>query len=144
MKLTKEEIINAPVERVFEFISKPEARPLFVPNLAGIENVSPEEQGVGQAWEFQFSLFGVSLSGKGSCTVYEPSSQYGLRTEGGISSRWLYALTPEGNGTRLRVEVEYDPPGSVMAKIANAALLSRIQDNEAERGVQNLKIILED
>ena len=144
MKLTKEETINAPVDRVFEFISKPEARPLFVPNLAGIKNISPEERGVGQSWEYQFSLFGVSLNGTGSCTAFEPNSRYGLRTEGGISSQWLYALSPEGNGTRLRVEVEYDPPESVMAKLANAALLSRIQDNEAERGVKNLKVILED
>lgn len=144
MKVVKEDVIQVPVEKVFDFVSDPERRPLFVPNLVGLVNITPAERGVGQSWEYQASLVGVSLQGKASCTIYEPNERYGIRTEGALSSTWLYSFAPEERGTRVRVEIEYDPPASVLAKLANTALLSRLNDSDATRGLQNLKIILEE
>ena len=144
MKVIKEGVISAPVQKVFDFVSDLERRPLFVPNLVGIRNVTPPERGVGQSWDFQFSLFGAMLNGKGSCTLYEPHTRYGFRTEGDVFSTWLYTFTSEADRTRLLIEIEYDPPASVLAKIANSVLLSRLNENDAERGIHNLKTILED
>jgi carbon monoxide dehydrogenase subunit G len=144
VRIVKEDVINAPPEKVFDFVSDPERRPLFIPNLAGISRISPAQREVGQSWDYHFSLLGVTLNGTGRCTDYEANRRYALRTEGAVSSTWVYTLTPEGKGTRLQVEIEYDPPPSVLAQVANTALLSRMNENDAARGMQNLKIILED
>ena len=141
MRTSSEALIEASAEDVFSLVSDPERWSLFVPSLAENRNAYPADRCVGQSWDSEFSLDGVPLAVVGWCTVFEPPERYGIRTKGAIASDWLYTIEPEGDGSRLRVEVECDP---ATAGGPDSALLAAAICDDAERGAQNLKELLDE
>ena len=140
MRTSSETLIKASAEDVFSLVSDPERWSLFVPSLSANRNVYPSDRCVGQSWDSEFSLDGVAVTLVGWCTLYEPSARYGVQTKGVVKSTWLYTIEPEGDGTRLQVEVECEPAPSGGP---HSTLLARTICDEAERGAQNLKELLD-
>jgi len=64
------------------------------------------------------------------------------KTKGGIESTFIYQYKPEGEGTRLSVEVDYKVPVPVLGKLAEA-LIVKLNEREAETTLANLKDRLE-
>ena len=139
MKVTSEALIDAPPEDVFSFVSDPARRPEFIPSLAENRNAYPEDRCVGQSWDSEFSLDGVPLTVVGWCTIFEPSERYGVRTKGTIASDWLYTITPEAAGSRVRIEIDCAPQSGE----ANGTLLAGAICEGADEAVQALKALLE-
>ena len=60
---------------------------------------------------------GMEFVGTGRSLAYEPGKTYSFKTEGGIASTWTYTVASEGKGTRLTIQVEYQAPAGVLAKL---------------------------
>lgn len=142
--LTQDITIDAPVEKVFAYLSDPKRSPTFVPGLNRISNLSDPEPKTGRQWEWEFNWFGLILSGKSECTAYEPSSLYQFQTKGGAASTWTYRCDPDDGKTRVTLEVDYEPPQSVVAQVAAGNMLERMNRNRATEALANLQALLEE
>ena len=67
-----------------------------------------------------------------------------LKLDGMITgtSRWVY--TPEGNGTtRVTCLFEYEMPGGGLGQALNKLVVERMNNDNVEKSLNNLKTILE-
>jgi carbon monoxide dehydrogenase subunit G len=142
-KVSESTLVEAPQEKVFTFISDPNRAPTFIPGLNRISNLSSAEPKVGRTWEWEFNWFGLVLSGKTECKQLEPPSVYQFETLNGAHSRWTYRCKPENSHTRLDLEIEYEIPQNLLAKIAAEPVLEKMNRNRAREALANIKALLE-
>jgi carbon monoxide dehydrogenase subunit G len=136
-------VIQASPEKVFDFISDPKRAPIFIPGLNRISNLSSPEPKVGRTWEWELNWFGVVLSGQTECRQLDPPRVYQFETLTGAKSRWTYRCEPQNNHTRLNLEVQYETPQNLIAKVAAEPVLEKMNRHRAEETLANIKALLE-
>ena len=57
-------IINAPIEKVWEYVVDPANGAKFVPGIIEQTNISPKSPCKGQKWNWHVNLIGVELRGQ--------------------------------------------------------------------------------
>ena len=140
-KVERSIIINAPVEKVFSYISDPNSELESIPSITDIRDITG--QGVGQRWGWSYKMMGISLKGESEVIEYIPNQQLVHKSMGGIVSTWTYTFKPEAGGTRLNLVVDYTIPVPVLGKIAERLVL-RQSEREADLAIANIKERLED
>ena len=141
-KVSTSTTISAPIEKVYEYTANPENGPAFIPNLNENNNVSTTPTEVGQKWDWRFNMVGVDLRGSAEVTEVEPNKKWSLKTYSGGESDWSYSFESADGGTKVTLEIDYKVPESVGSKMA-APLVEKVNQQNAEQGLQNLKTILE-
>lgn len=135
-------VINAPVDKVFEYTAAPENGPAFIPNLNENTNISVSPTQVGQKWDWRFNMAGVDLRGSAEVTEVTKNSEWSLKTYNGNDSNWTYTFSEENGGTKVTLEVEYQIPEGVLGKMTGG-VVEKINQQNADQALQNLKTILE-
>jgi carbon monoxide dehydrogenase subunit G len=136
--------IAAPPEQAFTFVADAPGRATtFIPGLNRISNIAPEQAGVDQSWDYEFNWFGLVVTGTSRCTQHEKPSGYQFKTITGNPSTWTYRFEPNGAGTRLTLDVDYELPQHQVARFATAGMLEQMNRNRAREIVANLKALLE-
>jgi carbon monoxide dehydrogenase subunit G len=134
--------VQAPPDRIFRLLAEPERAVVFVPGLNRIQNVSSNRE-LGCSWDFEFNWLGWIVSGRSECTRYQNPTTYQFKTLTGNRSTWTYSCEPDGNSTRLTLEVEYEVPENQLARFASEGVLKRMNENTAREIVDNLKALVE-
>ena len=131
-KIHRDLMVDAKPERCFEFIADPSLAPLFISSLYSITPIEVEPRGAGNRWGFE----------------YDPPSKYVWRSDPGtstIDTTFSYRFQPEGEGTRISMDVEYEIPRQVLGgKIADRLVIERMNEHEADAAINNLKVLLEE
>ena len=136
-------VVDADAETCFDYIADPTLAPLFLSSLYSITPIDVEPQGVGNTWGWEYDLFGVTLKRASECTMYDRPTKYVWKSTAGIESVWTYSFEPVSNGTAVTLDVEYQLTNDMLGKIADAAVIERLNEHEADAAVRNLRIILE-
>jgi len=139
-KVERSIIINAPVEKVFSYISDPNSELESIPSITDIRDITG--QGVGQRWGWSYKMMGISLKGGSEVIEYIPNQRLVHKSTGGIVSTWTYTFNPEAGGTRVNLVVDYTIPVPVLGKIAERLVL-RQNEREADLAMTNIKERLE-
>ncbi len=139
-KLTKSITINAPVEKVFGYISEPTNLPEIWPSLIEIKNVKHLPDGrTTDYWTYKMA--GIRL--KGTITTEDVENKRVIsKTEGGVKSTQIWTFEPEDGGTKATFEVEYIVPIPVLGKLA-AVIVVKINEHEGDIVMANLKSRME-
>jgi carbon monoxide dehydrogenase subunit G len=140
VKVERSIIINAPVEKVFSYISDPNNELESIPSITDVRDITGE--GVGQKWSWSYKMVGFSLKGESEITEHIPNQRLVQKSKGGIESTWSYTFSPENGGTRLNVVVEYTIPIPVLGKVGERMVLNRTE-READLAMTNIKEKLE-
>lgn len=133
--------IKAPVEKVFEYVKKPESLPEFWPSLIEVNNVKELPDG-GYSYDFVYKLAGMRLTGSSEDTEFVPNERLVSVSAGGIESKISWFFRPEDGGTNLSVEAEYTVPVPVLGKFAESIIIRQIE-KEAEVILDNLVSLME-
>ncbi len=133
---------NTP-EAVLNYIADPRNRPLYLAPLKTITDIKGEPAAAGTTWKWVWVALGMEWQGVGRCLEHQPGKRYSFTTEGGIRSTWAYTVEPEGGGTKLSIHIDYDIPEKAQSRLPAPALAENMKKGEAERVVQNLKLILD-
>ena len=141
-KLTSSISINAQPEKVYDYAASPKNGPMFLPNLNENTNISNDQTQVGQSWDWRFNMAGVDLKGHSEVTEADRPNKWSLKTTGGAESQWIYTFTSENGGTHIVLDVEYQVPQDVLAKVG-APVIEKLNQTNADQALQNLKTILE-
>jgi len=139
-KVERSITINAPVEKVFSYITDPSKEPEWQSGAIEVRDI--RGQGVGQRYGWTYKIMGISFKGETEVTEYIPNQRYVHRSTGGIVSTFTFNFKAEGSGTRLDLEVEYTIPVPVLGKFAERMVL-RGTEREADHGTATVKDILE-
>lgn len=132
--------INAPVEKVFSYVTDPRNELEYIPSITDIRDITG--QGVGQRFGWTYKMMGIPLKGEDEVTEYVPNQRYVQKSTGGIVSTWTWTFQPEAGGTRLSLVVEYTIPVPVLGKVGERLAL-RQTEREADLAVATLKDRLE-
>ena len=135
---------KAPVERVFDYIAEPDNMPAWNSNLIATKNLSGRPVGAGTSWIQVFKLGGIT--NELPCRVLEHKPPFRIVCEAmlprGVRLLLSLELERQGNGTKVTYIADYEPPSSLVGKIAARLIENRVR-RDTERNVDNLKAILQ-
>ncbi len=140
-KITREILINAPVEKVFEYHSNPMNQPEYWPSMLEVKDIEELPEGR-RKYNWVYKMAGIRLEGTTETTEFVENERIVTKSTGGVESTFVYEYKPEGEGTRLAMEVEYTVPVPVLGKLAEAFIL-KANEREADTVLGNLKDRLE-
>ena len=128
--------INAPVDKVFDYISDPMNQLEWLTSVMEITDVTGS--GVGQHWRWKYKMVGVGLQGESTVTEHIPNERRVQQSKGGIVSTWTYSFEPHDGGTKMELVIEYTIPVPVLGKLAEKLVLRR-NEREADLAMENIK-----
>jgi ligand-binding SRPBCC domain-containing protein len=140
-KLERSITINAPVEKVFNYVRDPNNQQEIWPSVVEVEDVKWLPNG-GYSHRFVYKMAGVRFEGTGEQIEYIPNQRFVVKVAGGPEATLDWRFQPEDGGTKLTVEAEYTVPVPVLGKVAEA-LVVKMNANEAEAVMANLKARME-
>ena len=140
-KITRDILINAPVEKVFEYHSNPMNQPEYWPSMLEVKDIE-EQPGGGRKYNWVYKMAGIRLNGSTETTEFVENERIVTKSSGGVESTFTYTYKPEGEGTRLTMELEYVVPVPVIGKLAEGFIL-KTNEREADTVMGNLKDRLE-
>ncbi len=135
--------IDAPAERVFAMLTDPRRLPEYAPGLISVENIRQTEQHIGDSFRATYSVLGLHFPMTFTATEYEQPTKLTTRFEGGMKGTWTWLLEPRGTSTHLTTTMEYEMAGGALGKAMNAVLVERMNEKNAERLLENLKLVSE-
>ncbi len=142
-QITKTGIINVDTKKVIEYISDVKNHPAFIESLKSIGNINGDSKQPGTIWDWTFMMGGVLLTGKSETVTYQEGTVFSYKTNGGIESLFTYNATPDGAGSKVTISIDYTIPESVIARIMDKAVIEKINEEQGEKAIENLKAILE-
>ena len=140
-KITKSVTINAPVEKVYAFMSEPTNLPEIWPSMVEVKDVQPSPAG-GYNFSWVYKMAGVRFDGASETTEAIPNQRVVTKSTKGIESTFVWMYEPEGDGTKLTLEIEYTVPIPLLGKLAEAFIVKQNQ-HEADVMLANLKARME-
>lgn len=140
-KIKKFVSINAPLDRVFEYLTHPEHLPEIWPSMIEVSGVQRKADG-SHSFDWVYKMAGVHFNGHAETTEIETNKRVVVRNDKGIPSTFYWTYSGENGGTRVTLEVDYTLPGRVLDKLAEP-FLHRVNEREAESMLENLKARME-
>lgn len=134
-------IIHIPIETVFNAVADPEEMTHYVSSaLAGFGGKSGELESYA---EWTYPVAGMKLNAR--TTVSEVEKPYRLIQEmtGAMKGKWTWNLEQEEQDTKVDYCIEYNVPGGILGKVADALFLGRMNRKNLEKTLLALKAYCE-
>jgi len=141
-RVAKSVVITNKADRIIDYIADVKNHPAFLGPLKSIANVNGDPKQAGTSWDWTFVMGGVEFSGRAETVSYESGKKFSFKTTTGIQSTFTYSAEPQGNGAKVSIDVTYEVPQSLLAKM-QAGVVEKLNDAEGARAVENLKTILD-
>ena len=135
-------ISNTP-EAVIAFVSDIRNRAKYLQSLKSVSDIQGEPGEVGATWRWIWDLLDHEFEGTGRCTDFQAGRRYAFVTEGGIASQFSYQAEPQGEGTNLTIDVDFEVPAALLAGQEGLDGLLAIAKQRGQEAVQGLKQMLE-
>ena len=135
-KVERSITINAPVEKVFNYLEDPMAQLEWVPSMMEVKDVSGS--GLGAHFKWKYKMAGIFLEGESTVTEHIPNKRLVTQSKGGAISTWTFNLEPHDSGTVVKLTIEYTIPVPVLGKLAEKIVLKR-NEREADLAMNNIK-----
>jgi len=140
-KITRSISINAPVEKVYAFMTDPTNLPEVWPSMIEVKDVQPSPAG-GYNFGWVYKMAGTRFEGASETTESITNQRTVTKSTKGIRSTFVWVYEREGGGTKLTVETEYVVPIPLLGKLAEAFIVKQ-NEHEAEVLLANLKARME-
>lgn len=116
MKFETDTHIDAPPERVFEFVNTAENALEYISGLVDIDNVEDLPNG-GYECDYRYKLAGIKLDGTIAVIECETHDRLDFELTGPMSGTEKYTFMPEDGGTRLASTLDVTLTGTVLDKV---------------------------
>ena len=119
--------VNAPIEEVFDFFSKPENLSKITPAKMGFNVLTPSpiKMQRGALIEYTIRVFGFPLRWRTLITAYEPPKKFVDEQLKGPYSFWHHTHTFEAidQGVEMKDIVRYSIPFGVLGSLVHLSLI---------------------
>lgn len=144
VNVSRKVMINAPLEKVFQFITSPDNWTKYVTSLVDVRDVSSKAAEKGATFTWQYRMFGMNFGGKGTITENVKNVKFGMKMEGGFPIAETYHFAAVNGGTELEVEIQYDMPGKIMSVVSKSSVVEKMNMKEADGVLEKIKILCEE
>ncbi len=135
-KVEKSITVNAPVEKVFNYVGDPMNQLEWLTSMTKIHDVTGS--GVGKHFRWVYKMVGVPLAGESTITEHIPNERLVMKSKGGVTSNWIFTFESHDGGTKMELNLEYTIPVPVLGKLAEKLVLGR-NEREADLAMVNIK-----
>jgi len=136
VEIMKSIIIEAPVDKVFNYISNPQNMLEWHPNITKIRNLTGK--GTDLQWVWDYKMMGINFTGKARVISSIICTELRIDSTGDIESNWTFSFSPEAGGTRLDFQVGYTIPISVLNRVGELIAIRR-NERVAAMALVNIK-----
>jgi carbon monoxide dehydrogenase subunit G len=135
-------LINAPVDAIEAITDDARRLPEW---YAGIEQAEPDDvfPQVGGKVALVYKASGVTFNLTQTSVERVPGEGGVNQMEGMIAGTNRMTFEPEGEGTRVTMTFEYEMPGGGVGKLFDRLVVERMNAQNLERSLKNLKGLLE-
>jgi len=137
--------VLCPRDHVFSVLSNVERLPEFSDMTVAVKNGPGRPLEKGDRFDQVVKVMGIELDTEWEVTEVEADRK--IRIEGRSKSNGraslTESLTDEGDGCRVTIEVDYDPPLGLLGEIADKVLFERGHEEQAEQILARLKALCE-
>ena len=128
---------EAPLEKIFDFISIPGNLPKIWPGLVEIKNEKLLPNG-GYRFRWICKMFGVRLTGTAECVDIAPNLWISARTYGSIESLNTWTFRSKGGQIRVTMTIDYRISSPLAGRLMENTIINAA-DREVEVILTNLR-----
>ena len=140
-KIERSVTIGVPVERVWDYLTRPENLVDIWPSMVEVRNVQRNPNG-SHRFDWTYEMAGLRFEGHSETTEIEENRRLVSHNERGIPSTFEYRFEPRDGETRFTMTVQYEIPNTLLDKLAEP-IVAKLNEREAETLLANLKDVLE-
>lgn len=141
IKIEKQVVINAFLEKVFDYVYNPVNLPQIWDSLVEVKSVKLMPDG-GYSGDWLFKMGGIFLEGSGKYIDIVPRQWFAIETRGAVDSKILWTFWPQDGQTRVTLTINYSVPIPVLGRLAEMIII-KMNENQADLILTNLKLIME-
>lgn len=134
--------VDAPLDRVFDFLVDPNNLPEIWPNIVEVKNVKKSKNNEGFNFNWDYKMAGVQFEGKCECIEYVQYEHLTIKSTKGLDSTITWRFSPAGQNTQVTLKFEYQIPSSLLKRIREEVVIHE-NEHEVDAMLQNLKSRLE-
>jgi uncharacterized membrane protein len=134
--------VDAPVERVFDFLGDPNNLPEIWPNIIEVKNVKKSKNSDGFDFKWAYKMSGLPFEGRCETIEYTPYERLVVKSNKGLDSTITWRFQPTGRETHVTLSFEYQIPSSLLKRM-NDDFVVQETEHEVDALLQNLKSRLE-
>ncbi len=127
--LSAETLLDAPIEKVFDFFSRAENLERITPPFLHFQIITPLpiEMRQGLLIDYKLKLRGVPMKWQTEITVWEPNVRFVDSQLKGPYRKWVHEhrFLAEGTQTRMWDQIEYALPGGPLGSLVHALFVRR-------------------
>lgn len=140
--------IEAPIEKVFAFLSDPKSNEKVFPeeDKVKIEVLSKGPPGVGTKFRFTGLLAGQKIHSDAEYVEFEKNRRFVERQTEGDMKKWeqTFVFKATGKGTKVNLITEYQLPYSILGKIIDRLKAGKEIQTSVKASTEKAKEILEE
>jgi uncharacterized protein YndB with AHSA1/START domain len=140
-KVTASIMIDAPVEKVFDYVEDPAKVPEYWPSVIEIKDVEELPDG-GARMTVVYKMAGVRFDVETECTEFVPNERTVYESEGGVSSTLTWTYEGQDGSTKVTMDMEYQVNLPGLRKLGEA-FLTKVSQNEGQAILGNVKAKME-
>jgi uncharacterized membrane protein len=140
-------VIHAPVDKVFSRVAQHDRCRDWLDFVSSASYSSEQRTGVGTSAHHRGQIMGRKMEWEGRVTEWIENDRIVWQATSGQPKRMQMEavnwVKNEGGDTRYGLEVEYQPPYSILGKIIDAIMLRRAIRRSVKNSLENLKAVTE-
>jgi uncharacterized membrane protein len=141
VKFTQTSVINAPVEKLFDYMDDPNNLPLIWPNLVSVSDVGRMPNG-GARFKYVYAMAGIRSESLSEDIEYVQNVRTVTKSSGGVDSTATVEYEPVEAGTRVTISNEFVVPVPLVGKLAES-VIAKMAEQDAQALLVNLKTRME-
>jgi len=143
-RIEKQIVVARPTEDVLRFARDWHTIPRYLDYIQDVKPLTEITLGKGAKYLVHLTYLGRKMTSEWETIEYDKDQGWTFTALlMGIVARKYWRFDPVGDSTRVSFALEYDPKPPVIAPLADALLFRRKWDQIYQRGLQNLKRVIE-
>ena len=143
-RIDKQVVIKRPMEEVLRFTGDWRNIPRYLDYIQSVKPLTENAEGLGAKVLVNLTFLGRKMSSEWETVEYNADEGWTFKAPlMGVEALKHWRFEPVGESTRASFSLQYDPKPPLIAPLFDALLFRRKWDQIYERGMQNLKRILE-
>lgn len=141
--IEQETCIKAPVEKVFDYIGRPENNKDWIPDVIESEKLTEGPNGPGSRFRFVTRApLGLRVTAEAEITAMDPPRMLEFRSTAGVEHRGRWELESRGEVTCVRFRLEYRVT-SIETVVLRAAGMGHFLARHVQGSIDGLRHALE-
>lgn len=143
-RIEKQIVVARPTDDVLRFARDWRTIPRYLDYIQDVKPLTEITVGKGARYLVHLTFLGRKMTSEWETIEYDERKGWTFTAPlMGIVARKCWRFDPIGESTQVSFALDYDPKPPVIAPLADALLLRRRWDQIYERGMQNLKRVIE-